>query len=159
MTILFFWQGCDKMWFLCILHSTQSNCCSAKLLTSFLLSYSCITVQSLTPLTRVGSVWIFQFWLGSFFNLKYSVSLFFGFGIRTPLQCKSILLVCENTKTESINFHKKFQLKYIDWPRLVWRNYSSQLVWSSPSHSAWWSLCWSVTVRKNSKIASFRLLA
>jgi len=55
---------------------------------------------------------------GSVFNLKYSVLVFFGFGIRTPLQCKSIL-VCENTKTESVNFHKKFQLNYIDRPRLV----------------------------------------
>jgi len=159
MTILFFWQGCDKMWFLCILHSTQSNCCSAKLLTSFLLSYSCITVHSLTPLTTVGSVWICQFRFSSVFSLKYSVSFFFGFGICTPPQCKSILLVCENTKTESINFHKKFQLKYIERPCLVWRNYSSHLVWSTPSHSAWWSLCGSVTVRKNLKIASFRLLA
>jgi len=35
----------------CILHSTQSNCCSAKLSTSFLLSYGPVTVQSLTPLT------------------------------------------------------------------------------------------------------------
>jgi len=48
---------------------------------------------------------------------------FFGFGIPPPQQCKSIL-VCENTKTESINFHKKFQLKYID---LVWRSYSLHL--------------------------------
>jgi len=39
---------------------------------------------------------------------------------------------------ESINFHKKFQLKFIDRPRLVWRRYSSQWVWSTPSHSAWW---------------------
>jgi len=31
--------------------STQSNCCSAKLSTSFLLSYGPTTVQSLTPLT------------------------------------------------------------------------------------------------------------
>jgi len=35
----------------CILHSTQSNCCSAKLSTSFLPSYGPVTVQSLTPLT------------------------------------------------------------------------------------------------------------
>jgi len=32
---------------------------------------------------------------------------FFSFGILTPPQCKSIL-VCENTKMESINFHKSF---------------------------------------------------
>jgi len=65
---------------------------------------------------------------GSVFSPKYSVSVFFfGFGIRTPPQCKSIL-VCENTKTEPINFHKKFQLKYIDRPRWVWRSYSSQMV-------------------------------
>jgi len=42
----------------------------------------------------------------------------YSFGIRTPLRCKSIL-VCENTKTELINFHKEFQLKYIDLPHLV----------------------------------------
>jgi len=35
----------------CILQSTQSNCCSAKLSTSFLLSYGTITLQSLTPMT------------------------------------------------------------------------------------------------------------
>ena len=35
----------------CILHSTQSNCCSAKLSISFLLSYGPITAQSLTPWT------------------------------------------------------------------------------------------------------------
>jgi len=35
----------------CILHSTQSNCSSAKLSNSFLLSYGSIRVQSLTPLT------------------------------------------------------------------------------------------------------------
>jgi len=44
--------------------------------------------------------------------------VFFGFVIRTPCNARVILL-CENTKTESINFHKKFQLKYIDRPRLV----------------------------------------
>jgi len=59
---------------------------------------------------------------------------FFVFAICTPPQCKSIP-VCENTKTESINFHKKFQLKHIDWPRWVWRSYSSHLVWLTPSHS------------------------
>jgi len=37
----------------CILHSTQSNCCSAKLSTSFLLSSGPITVQSWTPLTEI----------------------------------------------------------------------------------------------------------
>jgi len=37
---------------MCILHSTQSNCCSAKLSTFFLLSYGAITVQTLTPLTE-----------------------------------------------------------------------------------------------------------
>jgi len=35
----------------CILHSTQSNCCSAKLSTSLLKSYGSITVQGLAPLT------------------------------------------------------------------------------------------------------------
>jgi len=78
------------------------------------------------PSCRAGSVWIFQFRFDSVFNLKYSVSFFFDFGIRTPPQCMSIL-VRENTKRESINFHKKFQIKYIDWPRLVWRSYSSHL--------------------------------
>jgi len=45
MTILSF----SKTVHWCILHSTQSNCCSAKL--SFLLSYGAITVQRLTPMT------------------------------------------------------------------------------------------------------------
>ena len=35
----------------CILHLTQSNCCNAKLSTSFLFSYGPTTIQSLTPLT------------------------------------------------------------------------------------------------------------
>jgi len=35
----------------CILHSTQFNCCTAKLSTSFLLSYGPTTAKSLTPLT------------------------------------------------------------------------------------------------------------
>ena len=35
----------------CTLNSTQSNCCSAKFSTSFLMSYGPITAQSLTPLT------------------------------------------------------------------------------------------------------------
>jgi len=34
-----------------LMHSTQFNSCSAKLPTSFLVSYDLITVQSLTPLT------------------------------------------------------------------------------------------------------------
>ena len=65
---------------------------------------------------RAGSVWIFKF---RFDSIRFSISStqfrFFGFDIPTPPQCKSIL-VCENTKTESINFHRKFQLKYIDRP-------------------------------------------
>ena len=47
MTILSFSETLHR----CILCSTQSNCSSAKLSTSFLLSYSSITVQSLIPLT------------------------------------------------------------------------------------------------------------
>jgi len=31
-----------------------------------------------------------------------------------------------------------FQLKYTDRPHWVWRSYSSHLLWSTPSHSAWW---------------------
>jgi len=42
MTILSF----NKTMHRCILHSTQSNCYSAKLSTSFLLRYASITVQS-----------------------------------------------------------------------------------------------------------------
>jgi len=87
----------------------------------------------------------------SVFNLKYSVKFCFGFGIHTPPQSKSFL-VCENTKTELINFHKKFQLKYIDRPRLVWRSYPSHLVWSAPSHSLWWvplSICHNLKEFKN----------
>ena len=56
----------------------------------------------------LGRFGFFNF--GSVFNLKYSVSFFFGFGVHTPPQCKSIL-VCENTKTESINFPQKVSVK------------------------------------------------
>jgi len=80
-----------------------------------------------TEIARVGSVWIFNFgsiWFG--FQSQVISFGFFGFDIRTPPQCKSIL-VYENSKAESINFHKKFQLKYIDWPRRVWRSYSFTL--------------------------------
>jgi len=41
---------------------------------------------------RVGSVWILRFWFDSVFSVKYSVSVFCSFCIRTPLQCKSILV-------------------------------------------------------------------
>ena len=37
------------------------------------------------------------------------------------------ILVCENTKMESIKFDKKFQLKYIDQPRRVWRSFWSKV--------------------------------
>jgi len=71
------------------------------------------------PNGRAGSVWIFQF---RFDSVRFSLSSihfqFFSFDIRTPPQCKR-MLVCENTKRGSINFHKKFQLKYIDRPRPV----------------------------------------
>jgi len=65
-----------------------------------------------------------------------SVLFFFGFGIRTPPQCKSIL-VCENSKIESMYFDGQFLLKYINRTHWVWRSYSSHLVWSTPLHSAW----------------------
>jgi len=47
MTILSF----NKTVHRCIVHSTQSNCCNAKLSTSFLLTYGWVTVQSLIPPT------------------------------------------------------------------------------------------------------------
>jgi len=78
----------------------------------------------------------------AFLSISSTQFWFFDFGIRTPLQCKSIL-VYESTKTELINFDKKFQLKYIDRPRLVGRSYSSHTVWSAPSHLAW-SVCLSI---------------
>jgi len=37
------------------------------------------------------------------------------------------ILVCENSKMESIKFDKKFQLKYIDQPRRVWRSFWSKV--------------------------------
>jgi len=92
------------------------------------------------PMLRVG---LDRFGFFNFGSIRFSFQsqvlsfVFFDSAIRTPPQCKSIPM-CENTKTESINFHKKFQLKYIDRPRLLWRSYSSHLVWSAPSHSAWW---------------------
>jgi len=48
----------------------------------------------------------FDFSISVSFGFQYQVHGFgfFSFGIRTPPQCKSIL-VCKNTKTESINFH------------------------------------------------------
>jgi len=60
---------------------------------------------------RAGSVWIFQIRFG--FQPQVLGFGFFGFGISTPPQCKSIP-VCENTNTELINLHKKFHLKHID---------------------------------------------
>jgi len=52
--------------------------------------------------TRAGLVWFFNF--GSIrFSISSTQLRFFSFGICTPPQCKRIL-VCENTKTESINF-------------------------------------------------------
>jgi len=36
--------------------------------------------------TRAGSVWIFQIRFGSVFNLRYPVSVFFGFGVCTSPQ-------------------------------------------------------------------------
>jgi len=62
---------------------------------------------------------------------------FFSVSVFAHHRNARVILVCENTKTESINFDKKFQLKHIDWPRLVWRSYSSHSVSSTPSHSAW----------------------
>ena len=54
--------------------------------------------------SRAGLVWIFQL---QFDSVHFSISStwfhFFGFGICTSSQCKSIL-VCENTKTDSIYF-------------------------------------------------------
>ena len=73
---------------------------------------------------------------------KESCIVIFGFNIHTSMQCRSIL-VCENTKTESVYLDRKFPLKYIDQPRRVWRSYSSHWVWSTPSHSAW-SICLSI---------------
>jgi len=46
--------------------------------------------------SRVGSVWFFQIRFDLVFNLKYSVSVLFSFGIRTSLQ-RSSILVWENT--------------------------------------------------------------
>ena len=51
-----------------------------------------------------------------FLSISSTRFQFFGFGIHRPPQCKSIL-VCENSKMESIKFHKKFL--YIDQPRRV----------------------------------------
>jgi len=55
---------------------------------------------------------------------KESCIVIFGFSIRTLPQCRSIL-VCENTKTESIYFDGKFPSKYIGRQRWVWKSYSS----------------------------------
>jgi len=56
MTVLFL----NKTLHQCILRSTQSNCCSAKLSTSFLVTYGPVTVQHIIPLTmrfKESSVW------------------------------------------------------------------------------------------------------
>jgi len=96
----------------------------------------------------LGQFGFFQF---RFDSVRFSISstwfrFFFGFGIRTPLQCKSIL-VCENTNVDSINFHKKFQLKYINRPCGVWRSYSSHSVCGHLLHTLCGrSVCWCVTV-------------
>ena len=55
---------------------------------------------------------------------KVSFIVTFGFSIRTSPQCKSIL-VCENTKMESIYFDGKFPSKYVDRPCQESSSYSS----------------------------------
>jgi len=71
-----------------------------------------VCVKTAEPVeSRAGSVWIFKFRFDSISSTQFR--FFFGFGIHTPLQCNSIL-VCENTKTESIKFDIKFQLKSDD---------------------------------------------
>jgi len=50
---------------------------------------------------------------------KESCIVISRFSIRTSLQ-RGTILVCENTKTESIYFDGKFLSKYIDRPRQVW---------------------------------------
>jgi len=106
-------------------------------------------------ITRAGSLSIFQFWFDS---VRLSISStrfqFFTFCICTPPQCKSIQ-VCENTKTELINFDKKFQLKYND------RSRRRRQVWTS----FWWkvlhtwhgrSICRSVTAVSPSRLNWWR---
>jgi len=102
----------------------------------WLASVLWIACSALILLIRAGSVSIFQFW----FDSVWFQSQVLGFCIRTPAQCKSIV-VCENTKMELINFHKKFQSKYIDRPCRVWRSF-----WWKVLHT-WrgWSMCRSVT--------------
>jgi len=56
---------------------------------------------------------------------------FFGFGIRTPPQCKSIV-VCKNTKAESTNFHKVSIKVYRPTAASV-----KEFLMESPSHLAW----------------------
>jgi len=51
----------------------------------------------------------FRFFSFDFQSDVLGFVFFFVFGIRRPPQCKN-MLVCENTKTESINCDKKFQL-------------------------------------------------
>jgi len=63
---------------------------------------------------------------------------YISFSIRTSPQC---ILVCENTKTESINSDKKFQLKYTDRSRRVWRNFWRQVLHTWHGRS----ICQSVT--------------
>jgi len=106
--------------------------------------------------TRAGSVWIFQFRFDFVFNLKYSVSFFSVFGIRTPPQYKSIL-VCDNTKMEFINFHKvSFKVYWPTMPtvkELFFTLGCGQLLHTQRDGF----LCRSVTIRKNLKPASFTL--
>jgi len=85
-----------------------------------------------------GSTDQYAIWVEDSSGPMESCIVIFGFSICTSPQCRSIL-VCDNTKMESI----KFPSKYIDQPRRVWRSYSSHSVWSTPSHSAW-SVCLSI---------------
>ena len=96
--------------------------------------------SAFTTFINTRPVRLGRFGFFNFGSIRFSISsirfrFFSSFGICRPPQCKSIP-VCENTKRESIDFHKKFQIKYIDRAHLMW-SYSSHLVWSTPSHSAW----------------------
>jgi len=75
------------------------------------LDQNCAIFKMLVK-TRAGQFGFLNFGLIRFFF----ESQVFGFSICTPPQRRSIL-VCENTKTESIHFDEKFPSNYIDRPR------------------------------------------
>ena len=93
------------------------------------------------------------------FGFRFQVLgfVFFGFGIRTPPQCMSIL-VCENTKTDCRytameSFQRSLSTDHAECEVVILHTRCGQLLQTQCGQS----VCRSVRIRKNLKTASFRL--